>query len=300
MLMKKYHAMNSLRFGVWIVLALVAWQLLPDRYMGPYNAWNPHAIMEFVITIFAISFIGKFFVHFFGAHDGLLLTGVVGGFASSTATIHAMGTVAKLHPQLADRAALGGVLSNLATLVQLVILLQLLAPQLLTLFIQPLCFGFVGMCTYAVWVLAFSEPTSCTNIDTDQVHAFDWKSSLILVIAVCGVSLGAGALYAMYGQSGLWLGAALSGFVDAHAIVPTLASLLVQNKLLPQDVLMPLLVALSANTLTKSLIAFQSGGWIYTRKISVGVWITTFSVWFGYGVMRVLIYDHTKFVRWFS
>jgi len=92
-------------------------------------------------------------------------------------------------------------------------------------------------------------------------------------------------LNAHYGQSGLWVRAALSGLVDAHAIVPTVASLEKQNKLLLADAMLPLLIALSANSLTKSLIAFNSGGLLYARKISTGVWITTFAVWMGYWTM---------------
>ena len=280
--MSKHMDGIGLRFGVWAVLALAAWQLLPDRYMGPYNAWNPHAIMEFVITIFSISLAGKLAIYFLGAHYGLLLTGLMGGFASSTATIHTMGMVATSQPHLADRAALGGVLSNIATLLQLVVLLQLLAPAMLVLFIQPLCFGMVGMCAYAAWVLALAKPAVNNHVAINETVPFDWQSLLTLTAVVCGVSYASAALNALYGQSGLWLGAAMSGLVDAHAIVPTVASLLLQNKLLPHDALMPLLMALSTNTLTKSLIAFQSGGWGYAKQVSGGVWVTTAAVWLGY------------------
>ena len=285
--MSKHMGGIGLRFGVWAVLALAAWQLLPDRYMGPYNAWNPHAIMEFVITIFSISLAGKLAIYFLGAHYGLLLTGLMGGFASSTATIHTMGSVATSQPHLADRAALGGVLSNLATLLQLVVLLQLLAPEVLMLFVQPLCFGLVGMSAYAVWVLFRAQSVTSTQMTTHEDMPFDWQSLLTLTAVVCGVSYASAALNAQYGQSGLWLGATLSGLVDAHAIVPTVASLWKQNQLLPQDALMPLLMALSANTLTKSVIALQSGGWAYARKVSGGVWLTTAAVWLGYVVERV-------------
>ena len=285
--MNKQMVLKSLRLCAWGALALAAWQLLPDRYMGPYNAWNPHAIMEFVITIFSISLVGKLTIHWLGAYDGLLLTGLMSGFASSTATIHAMGTVAKSQPQLADRAALGGVLSNIATLLQMMVLLQLLAPPMLMLFIQPMCCGLVGMCAYAVWVLVRAQPAAQINVTADEVPVFDMQSLLTLTAVVCGVSYASAALNALYGQSGLWVGAALSGLVDAHAIVPTVASLWVQDKLLPQDALMPLLMALSANTLTKSLIALQSGGWAYARKVSGGVWLTAVAVWLGYAAERV-------------
>ena len=280
--MNKSTVLSALRFGAWAVLALVGWQLLPDRYVGPYNAWNLHAIMEFVITLFSISLAGKLAVYLLGAHQGLVLMGLIGGFASSTATIHNMGVIAKSQPQLADHAALSGVLSNIATLVQLVVLLQLLAPPLLTLLVQPLCFGFVGISAYAVYVLVRRRSLRTADTPTDEVVSLNWKSLLTLTALVSGVSYVSAALNAAYGQGGLWMGAALSGLVDAHAFIPTVASMLTQQKLSASEALMPLLIALSANTLTKSLIALQSGGWTYARKVSSGVWITTFAVWAGY------------------
>ena len=99
---------------------------------------------------------------------------------------------------------------------------------------------------------------------------------------VCSVSYVSAALNALYGQNGLWLGAAVSGLVDAHAIVPTVASLLTQQQLPHHEALVPLLMALTANTLTKSLIAFQSGGLAYAKQVGAGVWLTTAAVWAGY------------------
>jgi uncharacterized membrane protein (DUF4010 family) len=270
---------------LWASLTVAAWQILPDRYIGPFHAWNPHAIMEFVITIFSTAWLGRGLMRYFGAHYGVLLTGLMGGFASSTATIHNMGVLAKAQPELADRAALGGVLSNLATLVQLGVLLQLLAPELLGLFIFPVSCGVAGMSAYAAWVLwrHASKPPSSFASATDE-PSFDWQGLLMLTAVVCSVSYVSAALNALYGQNGLWLGAAMSGLVDAHAIVPTVASLLTQQQVQAHEALMPLLIALTANTLTKSLIAFQSGGWAYAKQVGCGVCLSTAAVWAGYFV----------------
>ncbi len=267
------------------VVAVLAWQMLPDRYMGPFNAWNPHAIMEFVLTIFSISWIGRGLMRWLGPDYGVLLTGGMGGFASSTATIHTMGVLAKSRPEWAGRAAVGGVVSNLATLVQLGVLLQLLAPELLVLFILPMCWGLAGMSAYSLWVLlrtgfVQTEPF----VHATKEPAFDWQGLLVLTAVVCSVSYASAALNTLYGENGLWLSAIMSGLVDAHAIVPTLASLLTQDQLPAREALLPLLIALTANTFTKSLIAFQSGGWGYAKQVGVGVWLTTAAVWCGYVV----------------
>ena len=281
-LINKRIPVISLSFSVLAFLALTAWQLMPDVYMGPYNAWNPHVILEFLVIIFSISIAGKLAVELLGARYGLLVTGLIGGFASSTATIHSMGALSKAQPQLADRAALGGVLSNIATLLQLLVLLELLAPQVLKLFLQPLCFGLTGMLAYSLRLLYFAKPITPSSVEAKEGLDIDLQSLLTITVLVCFVSYSSAALNAAYGQSGLWVGAALSGLVDAHAIVPTVAFLQTQSKLLLQDSLVPLLIALSANSLTKSLVALNSGGLGYAKKISAGVWITTFSVWIGY------------------
>ena len=158
-------ALNSLRFSVLVLVALAAWQLMPDVYMGPYNAWNPHVILEFLVIVFSISIAGKLAVQLLGAHYGLLLAGLIGGFASSTATIHSMGSLAKDQPLLADRAAIGGVLSNIATLLQLLVLLELLAPKVLIPFILPLCFGLIGMLAYSLWVLFFAKSDITSSVE---------------------------------------------------------------------------------------------------------------------------------------
>ena len=280
--MSQPHVLTSILMGLLGVGAIVAWQLLPDRYMGPYRAWNPHAIMEFVITIFSISQFGNLAVHFLGPRYGLPLSGLVGGFASSTATIHTMGLNAKSRPHFADRAALGGVLSNLATLVQLGVLMQLLAPKLLVLFIQPMCFGLACMLVYAAWVITSTHQSFPIEREPQEALSFHWKSLMTLTALVGAVSFVSAALNEAYGQGGLFVGAALSGLVDAHAMVPSVASMLIQQKMTPNEALMVLLISLSANTMTKSLIAFQSGGYVYARKVSGGVWATTAGVWLGY------------------
>jgi uncharacterized membrane protein (DUF4010 family) len=278
------HYLNSLLMGLLGASAVAAWQLLPDRFMGPYSAWNPHAIMEFVIAIFSLSLFGNLAVHFLGPSYGLPLAGLVGGFASSTATIHTMGLSAKSQPHFADRAALGGVLSNLATLVQLCVLIQLLAPNLMASFVLPVCFGMTVMLLYTAWVITSTQSFPNTTGEAQEALSFKWQRLLTLTAIVCGVSFVSAALNEAYGQGGLFLGAAFSGLVDAHAMVPSVASLLARQKLMPNDALIAILIALTANTMTKSLVAFQSGGYVYARKVSGGVWATTAAVWLGYCV----------------
>jgi uncharacterized membrane protein (DUF4010 family) len=274
------------QLGFLCAIVLSLWWL-PDQLMGPYNAWNPHALMEFVLTLFAISFISQWIIRQLGAHHGLLIMGLMGGFASSTATIHSMGSVAKAEPSLAARAALSGVLSNIATLIQLVILLNLLAPDLLTLVAIPIGFGSIGLLTYAALMMPTQAPDSLPVVSNSNSLGIDWKGMALLILLVCTLSLVSASLNSVFGQKGLWLGSVLSGLVDAHALVPSLASLMDQGKLSTANATLPLLFSLTANSLTKSVLALQSGGWVYAKRVSAGIWMTTVFVWLGYWTCSV-------------
>ncbi|MBC7491803.1 MAG: DUF4010 domain-containing protein [Novosphingobium sp.] len=65
--------------------------LLPDRVMGPYAAINPHSMGLVLIMSMAITFAGEVAMRALGARLGVPMLGLVSGFASSSATIGAMG-----------------------------------------------------------------------------------------------------------------------------------------------------------------------------------------------------------------
>ena len=71
--------------------ALVMLPLLPDRAMGPSAAINPHSMGLVLIMSMAITFAGEVAMRALGARLGVPVLGLVSGFASSSATIGAMG-----------------------------------------------------------------------------------------------------------------------------------------------------------------------------------------------------------------
>ena len=71
--------------------ALVMLPLLPDRAMGPSAAINPHSMGLVLIRSLAITFAGEVAMRALGARLGMPVLRLVSGFASSSATIGAMG-----------------------------------------------------------------------------------------------------------------------------------------------------------------------------------------------------------------
>jgi uncharacterized membrane protein (DUF4010 family) len=69
-----------------VLIALVILPILPDRMFGPYDVLNPHQIWWMVVLIVGLSLAGYVAFKLVGANAGAVLSGVLGGVISSTAT----------------------------------------------------------------------------------------------------------------------------------------------------------------------------------------------------------------------
>jgi len=79
-------------------VALIALPLLPDRTLDRWGALNPQLIGRLTVVVLLINAVGYVALRVFGARIGLPLTGFLGGFVSSTATIASLGKQARAAP----------------------------------------------------------------------------------------------------------------------------------------------------------------------------------------------------------
>lgn len=80
--------------------------LVPNRDIGPYDAFNPYSTWLMVVLISGLGFAGYVAMRLLGAGAGILLTGVLGGLASSTASTLAFSRRSREQPELSDHYAL--------------------------------------------------------------------------------------------------------------------------------------------------------------------------------------------------
>jgi uncharacterized membrane protein (DUF4010 family) len=99
-------------------VALVILPLVPDTGIGPFQAFNPFTAWRLVVIVMLANAAGYVAQRMFGASLGLPLAGFFGGFVSSTATIAAMRSRAS-DARMVKPAVAGAVLSNIATILQL-------------------------------------------------------------------------------------------------------------------------------------------------------------------------------------
>jgi uncharacterized membrane protein (DUF4010 family) len=265
---------------IFAAAALVVLPLVPDPYVGPFNAINPRTIWRIVILIMSISAGGHIAVRLLGPRFGLPLVGLASGFVSSAATIASMGERARKDPQLSRPAVAGAVLSTIATVIQLAVVLAATNWHTFSaLKFSLLAAGLIA--TIYGGVLTFRNLRQGTPDFMEVGRAFSLKTSLLFAATIALVQLASAALDAKFGKTGVLAAATIAGFADAHAPAVSVASLVAFGKLSAEESLPPILAALTANTVTKMVVAISSGGQRFALSIIPGLILVILGAWSG-------------------
>lgn len=263
---------------VFAAVLLVVLPLVPNRFVGPFKAINPHTIWLIVILMMSISAAGYVAVRLIGPKLGLPLAGLASGFVSSAATIGAMGSRASQEPALARAAVAGAVLSTVATIVELAIVLAATSRiTLLALAVPLLASGIMAL----LYGLLFTVKTihSEMPLTTVRGRAFSLKTAVLFAATIAFMLFVSAALNMWMGEGGVILAATAGGFADTHSPAVSVASLVSAGTLGVNDAVFPILAALTTNTLTKILLAITSGGRRFAMQVVPGLLMVIASAW---------------------
>ena len=255
---------------VFLAATLVILPLAPNRELGPFGAFNPRKILELVVLVMTVGGVSYVALRALGSRLGLTLAGFVGGFISASATIGSMGNRTKRSPELGSAAASAAILATVATVIQMFLVLLVTNVATCRAVVIPLLFAGVAAIGYALIFVAISSKTRTTTEPTAG-RAFDLRLAFVFAIMITVILFLCAFLNQRYGNRGLFLGAALSGFADTHATAISIASLVSAGKLAPELAVLPILVGFTTNTLTKVVVAFAVGGYRFGLKLLPGL-----------------------------
>jgi uncharacterized membrane protein (DUF4010 family) len=260
------------------IATLVVWPQLPDRYMGPFQALNPHTLWLLVVLVLAIGASGHVATRMLGSRFGLPLSGFASGFVSSTATIGALASHAAKNRESMAAAVAGATLSTVATFVQMAILLWATS-QAALLVMAPVLVA--GGSIAAVYGLAFTlfSLKSVEPIGSEAGRALSLQTAFALVLTIAVMLVLTAALKDRLGEAGMIAGAALAGAVDTHAAAISLASLVAGGKMSPPDAVLPIVVAMTTNAMAKMVMAIVTGTAGFAVRIIPGIVISMIGAW---------------------
>ncbi|NTG45723.1 MgtC/SapB family protein [Rhizobium rhizogenes] len=263
---------------VFAIATVVVWPQLPDRMMGPFEAWNPHAIWLFAVLVLAIGAGGHMLMRILGPKYGLPLAGLASGFVSSTATIGSMAARVAKSPAELKAAVAGATLSSVATFVQLGLLLVVASRPTFTQVAVPLLAGGAIALVYGLifTLIALRSP----GAESAAVgRAFSVRAAMVLAGTLCIMLVVSAWLRDTFGELGIVFGAAIAGIVDAHSSAIAVASLVASGKLSAAESVFPILVAITTNALAKTAMAFSAGNLAFATRVVPGLGLSVAAAW---------------------
>jgi len=258
-----------------VAITGVVLPLVPDRAMGPFNAFNPYATWLMVVLISGLGFSGYIAMRLFGTRAGLLVTSLLGGLASSTASTLAFSRRSREEPGLSLDYAFAVVAACTVMLPRVVIVVALLSP-VLALRITP---AFGAMMLPALiygarqwWVArraeksAVASPPVANPLSLLIAIKFALLYATIAFLVTTATQLG--------WQAGLLPLSFVSGLTDMDAISLSMANNLRAGGIAVELAARAVIIAAVANSLLKAALAIALGSPLLRRRAG-GVLLAT-------------------------
>ena len=263
--------------------AILVLPILPDHPVDPWNVVNPRVVWQLTVLIMLVDAAGYVAQRLVGSRAGLALSGLLGGFISSTAVIATLGTRAQSEPKVLRSAVAGAALSNVATVVQLALVLAVSDAVLLGELRWPLLAMGGTMAAYGgAMLIAARNHSAPTEVGG---RAFRLRTALLFAAAFTAVALLVAWLQRSFGAQWALAGVVIGGFADAHSTTASVGSLTAQDHL-PRDVAaMAVGLIVTSNTLSKAVFA-RAGGSAYFWALLPGLALLIASFWVTWWFVR--------------
>ncbi|MBS0387360.1 MAG: MgtC/SapB family protein [Proteobacteria bacterium] len=250
--------------------ALVVLPLVPDRTIDPYDAFNPRTVWRFTVLVMSINALGYLAQRIFGAAQGLPLAGLAAGFISSSAAHAAMGARASAQPALRASALAGAAWSSVATFVQLMLVLAVVNRALLHSMLASLLVGMLVCALFAAWLTARGKAAEIPSVGL-PARAFRLHQALLVGATIALVLLATTLATRWFGTRYAVAAVMFGGFADVHSASASAAMLCNGKVLAPHTAALAIALAISANTATKLVLAWRSGGASFALSLAPGL-----------------------------
>lgn len=275
---------------IFIIITALVLPLLPDKDFGPYQAINLFKIWLIVSIFVTLNFLTYFLAKFMGEKKSVLSTGIIGGFASSTAT-------AWFFSRQSRKQAHGGVLQAAAIVLassimfpRLLIWLLILNRSLFAeLWLPVVLLGAIGVGA-GLWIIRRHKGGEKEETDESEAHntsnPINLKEALVFAAIYLAIQLLVGYAHEHFGDSGTYIAAGISGLTDIDAITISMANF--EKSAIGLTVAgTAVIIAALANTLVKYGFCLVFGN-ARLKKYSSLAFAPLFVAGIGYIIFRVL------------
>ena len=263
--LSKEDILATVKFAVISALIL---PFLPNQAYGPpgLEVLNPHTIWLFVVFISGIGFVGYVLIKIVGPGKGIWLTGLLGGLASSTALTLNLAGRSRENEDYASDFTLGIVLSWAVMYVRLYLICIFLSGALAKPLVLPLLLPVVPALGYALF-LKVKEFRNHRQKSADFTNPFKLLPAIKFGLVFTAVMFVANAARVYLGSGALLACSFLGGAAEMDAVAFSVIDMNLKSGLGVRELVLALLFASLANTLTKGVLVCVLGAKSMRRPI---------------------------------
>ncbi|WP_433628162.1 MgtC/SapB family protein [Halomicrococcus sp. NG-SE-24] len=256
-----------------ILVVVVVLPLLPDRELDALYGLNPQFVWLMVVFVTGLSFVAYASSRVVGARRGIALTGVLGGFVSSTATTVSMAERATEDPPLYGICTFSTVVAATVMFPRALVEIAVVNPALLPYAVVPL--GAMTVTGALAAGVVYWRSTREDEVEADIRNPFRLRPALFFGAVFAVVLLVSESANSWLGASGVYATAFVSGLADVDAITLTLSTLAADGAIPPEVATTGIVIGAIANTLVKVGLAWLLGTRRLGRLVTAGLGIVS-------------------------
>lgn len=264
---KKDDVFATLKF---LVVAIVVLPLLPNETFGPLDVLNPFKIGVMVVLIAGIDFVGYVAIRVFGTGRGLVLTGLLGGLASSTALTLSMANRSRETPELAPSCALAVVTASTVMFPRVLVLVAITNSDLLPKLWIPMAAATLAGAIALLVIYRKAQKRTRSDSPLEIQNPFELSAALKWGALFTAVLFAAKLATTHLGSSGSYLAGLVAGLTDVDTITLSMTSLARSGAVAGQVAATAIFIGAGSNTLVKGALATGIGGWALGRWVFAG------------------------------
>jgi len=243
--------------GKMVLLSAVILPLLPHKKIGEFLPLSPFEIWLAVVIVSAISYGGYLAQNYFFKQKGYLLTGIIGGLYSSTATTVVLSRKAA---ELGNTPLLTAsiVAASSVMYLRLAVIAAIFNLKVAQLLLLPFAGFFIAGSLIAV-LYALKRKTAVSAFETVDTNPLELGTAFLFALLFMAMMAVTQFVTSHFGSGGLHLLAFVVGFTD---IDPFVLSALTGHYALDEKVIVSaVMIAAGSNNLLKALYSVWFGGY---------------------------------------
>jgi uncharacterized membrane protein (DUF4010 family) len=237
-----------------VIISALVIPFLPDQNFGPYDAWNLRDIWRMVVLVSGISLVGYLLSKIF-SEKGIVLAGIVGGLASSTAVTLSFSKRSRENESMSVISLVAIMAAATIMFPRIFIEAAVINAQLIKQLWLPM--AIVTIIGSTVCFIMYRKQTQKVKQENDLQNPLNFSVALKFAVIYAVIILIVRFASDKFGESGVYIAAIISGITDVDAITISLSNLAKKGD--SRLAVNGIWLAAMSNTLVKMIIVFVVG-----------------------------------------